>query len=117
MAATGTAPPVKPRNTAEVAPRSGTPGMARRSGAVSLALGRVEVAAKGNVPQVRPRSTEVGVMETAEEVMVVEVMGSVEEEMAAAVKVVGEMGMVEWVTVEEETAAVVAGTVTRTSCT
>lgn len=94
--------------------------MESRSGVESSAPGTVEVAAIGTVPQVRPRSTEVGVMQpavegTAEEEMgmVVEGMGLVEEETGAVAE---EMVMVEGVKVEEETAGVVAATAARTSC-
>lgn len=97
--------------------------MESRSGVESSAPGTVEVAAIGTVPQVRPRSTEVGVMQpavegtTEEEMgMVVEGMGLVEEETGAVAKVAEEMVMVEGVKVEEETAGVVAATAARTSC-
>lgn len=108
----GTGPPVTPRSRAEVARRRGMPGVAPRgktamgcrSGAGLWALGRVEVAARGTVPRVRPRSTEVGAMRTAV------------EEMGAVVMVAGGMGMVEGVTVEEETVGVAAATAARTSC-
>jgi hypothetical protein len=49
-------------------------------------------------------------------VMVVEEMGLVVEGMGAVVKVAVAMELVEGVTVEEETAAVVAATAARTSC-